>query len=281
MYRSTVTAADERLLKARSIVRTRDEMIARRDAVGAELAAVTAQIGRLEKHIEERARGFLRLSYRPRQAEDVARLRELSSRLERLTGELLDLGSQLVAFRGAVRELAAAREEKHAILLASGAPTSADLAAIGAALARHDAEANELDDALAAATRTELPLRRAAALLRTLDARDARRGLAPADPTHVPGTSARGLIREAQREAVLLWDRFVALGLSVSRSQLAERFASLLAYVQVDGRIIEARATTAALLAELMTQAAILHRRAAEIAQRVATLVTERDHLLD
>ena len=91
----------------------------------------------------------------------------------------------------------------------------------------------------------------------------------------------RGLVRESQQEAVPLWDRFVALGLSVSRPQLAERFASLLAYVQVDGRIIEARAMTAALLAELMTQAAVLHHRAAAVAQHVASLVTERDHLLE
>ncbi len=274
MYRTSVTAADDRLLRARSIVRTRDELIARRDAVAAELARITNELGRLEKHIEERARGFLRISYRPRQAEDVARHRELVAKLEALTTELVAIGTQLAAFRGAVKELAAAREEKHAILVAAGAPTSADLAAIAAALARHDSEANELDDAIAAATRTELPLRRAAALLRALDSRDTI-------AVELRGQSVRSLVRESQHEAVPLWDRFVALGLSVSRSQLAERFASLLAYVQVDGRIIEARATTAALLAELMTQAAVLHQRAAGVAQRVAALVTERDHLLE
>jgi hypothetical protein len=274
MYRSTVTAADERLLKARAVVRSRDELIAQRDAVVAEIARVTDEIPRLEKHIDERARGFLRISYRPRQAEDVARLRDLTQRLERLTTEQLAIGAQLAGFTGAVRELAAAREEKHAILLASGAPTSADLAEIATALAREDARANELDDAIVAAVRTELPLRRAAALLRALDARE------PVS-AELRGWSVRGLVREAQQEAVPLWDRFIALQMSVSRNQLAERFASLLAYVQVDGRIIEARATTAALIADLMTQSSVLHQRAAEIARRVAALVTERDHLLE
>ena len=277
MYRTAITAADERLLKARAVVRTRDELIARRDAAAAELARTTDEIARLEKQIDERARGFLRISYRPRQAEDVARHRALVAKLDQLTNELVALGSQLATFRGAVRELAAAREEKHAILVAAGAPTSADLAAISTALAQHDAQANELDEAIAAATRTELPLRRAAALLRALDLRD--RSTLGID--QLQGQSVRGLAREAQSEATALWDRFVALGLSVSRNQLAERFASLLAYIQVDGRLIEARATTAALLAELMTQAAVLHRRAAEVAQRVAALVTEREHLLE
>ena len=277
MYRSTVTAADERLLKARSIVRTRDELIARRDAIDAEHARISLELARLEKQIEERARGFLRFSYRPRQAEDVAKHRALSAELERVTEEHHAILAQLESFRGAVKELAAAREEKHAILLAAGAPTSADLAAIATALARHDAEANELDDAIAGANRTELPLRRAAAVLRALDGHSG----GPLKIAEMNGKSVRALVRESQLEAVPLWERFIALGLSVSRSQLAERFASLLAYVQVEGRLIEARATTAALLAELMTQAAVIHRRSAVIAQHVAALVTEREHLLE
>jgi len=143
------------------------------------------------------------------------------------------------------------------------------LAAIAAQLALHDAEANVLDDAIAACAHTEIPLRQIAAVLVDID------------PEAKAGGRARGLVREAQREAAAMWDWFVRLGLSVSRSQLAERFASLLAYIEVDGRVLEARATTAALLAELMAQVATLHHRSAEIAKRVAALVTERDHLLE
>ena len=278
MYRTPITAADARLLKARAVVRTRDELIARRDVATAEVARVTAELGRLEKHIEERARGFLRLSYRPRQAEDVARHRALMAELARLTEELVAIAAQLATFRGAVRELADAREAKHALLVEAGAPSSADLAAIAAQLAREDAVANELDDAIAQAARAEVPLRGTAAILRTLDAREAR---GPIDKARHPGTSARALAREAHEELSTLWDLLVGLGHTPSHPWLDETFASLLAYIQVDGRIIEARATTASLLAELTMHVAALHRRSAEIAHRVATLVTERDHLLE
>jgi len=277
MYRTPITAADARLLKARAVVRTRDELIARRDVATAEVARVTAELGRLEKHIEERARGFLRLSYRPRQAEDVARHRELVAAQDRLTAELVALAGQLATFRGAVRELADAREAKHAILVAAGAPSSADLAAIADQLAREDALANELDDAIAVAARAEVPLRGAAAILRSLDGRELQRPI----EARRPGTSARGLAREAREELTALWDRLVLLGLPASQQWLAETFASLLAYIQVDGRVIEARATTASLLAELTMHVAALHQRSAAVAHRVAALVTERDHLLE
>lgn len=277
MYRTPITAADERLLKARAVVRTRDELIARRDVATAELGRVTTELARLEKHIEERARGFLRLSYRPRQAEDVARHRELMAAQDRLTAELVALAGQLAALRGAVRELAGAREAKHALLVEAGAPSSADLAAIAAQLAREDASANALDDAIGLAARAEVPLRGAAAILRSLDGREPRSLI---EARH-PGTSARGLAREAHPELTALWDRLVALGIPASQQWLAETFASLLAYIQVDGRIIEARATTASLLAELTMHVATLHQRSAAVAHRVAALVTERDHLLE
>ena len=278
MYRTPVTTADERLLKARSVVRSRDDLIARRDACTTELARATADLARLEKQIDERARGFLRLSYRPRQAEDVARHRELVGTQERLSAELVAIASELVGYRGAVRELAAAREAKHAILFESGAPSSADLAAIATQLAKEDAQANELDDALALAARAEIPLRGTAAILRNLDARDTR---TPAGTARQPGTSARGLAREAREATTALWDRLGVLGVAVSHDWLGETFASLLAYIQVDGRIIEARATTAAILAEVTTYVALLTQRSALVAQRVAALVTERDHLLE
>lgn len=280
MYRAPITAADDRLRKARSIVRARDALIARRDEVTAEIAKLTADAARLEKEVDDRARGFLGLSYRPQKAEDVVRLHAIAADLTRLTDELLGLGAQLAAFHGAVRELAAAREAKHAILFEAGAPTSADLEAISAQLAREDAIANELDDAIAVAVRADLPLREAAALLRALDSREGRRGVTDAAPRR-PGKSARGLAVEARTEAQVLWARVGTLGIAVSHEWLGQTFASLLAYIQVDGRIIEARATSAAILAELAAVASVLHQRAAQVAARVAALVTERDHLLE
>ena len=278
MYRTPVTAADERLHKARSVVRSRDELIARRDMAGAELARATVELAQVEQQMGERARGFLGLSYRPRQAEDVARHRELTAAHERLTAELVAIATELVGYRGAVVELAAAREAKHAILVAAGAPTSADLVAIAAQLAKEDAHANLLDEALALAVRAEVPLRGTAAILRNLDVRDTR---TPTGSVRQPGSTARSLAREARETTNQLWDKLVELGVTVSHHWLSETFASLLAYIQVRGRLIEARATTATLLAELTTYIALLAQRSALVAQRVAMLVTERDHLLE
>lgn len=274
MYRAALTSADERLLKARAVVRERDELIAARDRAAAEQVRIAGELAQLEKDIAERGRGFLRLAYRPRQAEDITRHRALTEELARLDAKLVALGEQIAAFRGSVKELAAARDAKHAQLLEAGAPISADLAAIAEQLAREDTDANELDDAIDATVRAELLLRRAAAVLRAIDMRD--RSQLPEGEQ-----SARTLAREARAEATQLWDRLRALGMAVDDRWLGETFASLLAYIQVDGRIIEARATLARLLAELAQHAATLHARAAQVAQRVAALVAERDHLLE
>lgn len=274
MYRAALTTADERLLKARAVVRERDELIAARDRASAEHVRIALELAYLEKDIAERARGFLRLAYRPRQAEDITKHRALTEELQRLDEKLVQLAAQITGYRGAVKELAAARDAKHAQLIEAGAPISEDLAAIAAQLAREDADANELDDAIDAASRTELLLRRAATVLRAIDTRD--RSLLPDGEQ-----SARTLAREARAEATQLWDRLRALGVTVDDRWLGETFASLLAYIQVDGRIIEARATLARVLSELAEHAAKLHARAAQVAQRVAALVAERDHLLE
>jgi len=272
VYRAAHSSADERLLKARAVVRERDELIAERDRAAVEHVRIAGELAQLERDIAERARGFLRLAYRPRQAEDIARHRTLTEELHRLDAQLVALGGQIAAFRGAVKELAAARDAKHAQLLEAGAPISADLAAIAAQLAREDSAANELDDGIEAAGRAELLLRRAAAILRAVDTRTR-----PPDEDQ----SARTLTREARAEATQLWDRLRRLGIAVDDRWLGETFASLLAYIQVDGRLIEARATVAQLVAELTRHAATLHARAAQVAQRVAELVAERDHLLE
>ncbi len=173
MYRTSVTAADERLRAAIAALAEAERLVGLRAAlirdVEAAAHAAEQQGAALvdEQRDVERYTGGLwaflyglvadvesRLTKEQLEAAQAEVLhRETVAVRDRLHQEVLAVSARLEASRDAPRELAAARAGKAAELLASGGPRAEELVAFDEQLGRADSEALAIDEAFAAGHR--------------------------------------------------------------------------------------------------------------------------------
>ena len=180
MYRTPITAADERLRAAVAAHSDRAHLITVRDALTPDLVEAEAQLTKLETKLASEQRdvrryergvwAFLydvfadrdaRLTKEQREAAEVeARYTECVALRDRLRDEVASLGARIAAHDGADAELAAARAAKHAALIEIGGPAADELDALTAQLDAIEGEVRAIDEALAAGDRAHGTLTR-------------------------------------------------------------------------------------------------------------------------
>ena len=309
MYRTPVTAADERLRAALAAHADRAHLINVRTALTPDLTEADAELVKLEAKLAAEQRdvrryergvwAFLydvfadrsaRLTKEQREAAEAeARYAECVALRDRLREEVTSLGARIDALAGADAELAAARAAKHAAVVEFGGPAAEELSALTTQLEAIEAEVRSIDEALAAGDRAH------GTLTRLVEVLSSARNWGAADimtDSFFVSWAKRSRLDEANNLAGVaqadmtvfrreLGDVGVGLvaeieGLANHHRFLDTWFDNIFSDFSVQNRIVEAQSTTSTALENVSAVLGQLRARRATVLDRGEQLSKQR-----